>query len=298
MNTFSRSDFSSAKRWRCFTYRLLVLAVVASACQQLPPEADPTRVGIDLSKPDRTTTSEALALKPAFGIFRGKDRTFGMRLSLTPGFGELAVSFGEPGDIALAADWDGNGTATVGVYRPADRTFYLKNSNAGGQPDLSVQLGAGVGWPVIGDWDGDGTVTVGLFDRQRAEFVLLNENRSDAVPTSFRFGTPDALPVAGDWDGDGKAPIGAFANGVFALRNSNTPGSPDITLRYGQEGDIPLSVRSKTASDSVAFFRPAVATFFFRDSLAADAGQVVITLGIAGDQPIIGQWSPAGSDGR
>ena len=44
-------------------------------------------------------------------------------------------------------------------------------------------------------------------------------------------------PVVGDWDGDGKWTVGVYTpsgNGAWLLRNSNTPGAPDVTpFAYG-----------------------------------------------------------------
>ena len=46
----------------------------------------------------------------------------------------------------------------------------------------------------------------------------------------------------GDWNGDGKDTIGVWdrSTATFYLRNSNTPGPPDVVVRYGASSYVPL----------------------------------------------------------
>ena len=50
------------------------------------------------------------------------------------------------------------------------------------------------------------------------------------------------LFFTGDWDGDGVDGIGAWdpANATFHLRNSNTPGPPDVSINYGIWRYVPV----------------------------------------------------------
>ena len=50
------------------------------------------------------------------------------------------------------------------------------------------------------------------------------------------------MPVTGDWDGDGTTTIGAFdpINDIWYLRNSNTPGAPDLVFAYGGSRWLPV----------------------------------------------------------
>ena len=63
----------------------------------------------------------------------------------TMGTPDISASFGAPGDIPLAGDWDGNGTVTMGLYRPSNSTFFLRNANTPGFPDVIVTYGDGPG---------------------------------------------------------------------------------------------------------------------------------------------------------
>jgi hypothetical protein len=54
--------------------------------------------------------------------------------------------------------------------------------------------------------------------------------------TPFAYGAQGTTPVVGDWDGDRVTTVGVFdpATATWYLRNSNTPGAPDVTpFAYG-----------------------------------------------------------------
>src|SRR4026207_359397 len=109
---------------------LSLLIVVMSAACRTPPDAP-----VESSGRAPSPTIAAGKGIVTLGIYRLGDTTFALRKSLTPGFSDVNVKFGQAGDIPLAGDWDGNGSTTIGVYRPGDNTFYLRNSNSVGSPD-------------------------------------------------------------------------------------------------------------------------------------------------------------------
>src|SRR5436190_3929030 len=59
-------------------------------------------------------TNEKLVTSP--GVYKSKEARFFLRFSNTPGFGDVVLDYGQSGDVPIAGDWDGNGSATVGVY--------------------------------------------------------------------------------------------------------------------------------------------------------------------------------------
>lgn len=56
--------------------------------------------------------------------------------------------------MALAGDWDNNGTDTVGVYAPATAAYFLRNALAGGPADTIFVYGPTGQSPLAGDWNG------------------------------------------------------------------------------------------------------------------------------------------------
>ena len=45
----------------------------------------------------------------------------------------------------------------------------------------------------------------------------------------------------GDWDANDTTTLGVYTGDTFLLRNTNTPGSADVTVGYGFAGSTPLA---------------------------------------------------------
>src|SRR5207253_3196320 len=71
----------------------------------------------------------------------------------SPGAGPF--TYGLPGWVPVAGDWNGDGTTTLGVVDPGSMTWYLRNENSAGTPDAAPPFAYGLpGWkPVAGDWN-------------------------------------------------------------------------------------------------------------------------------------------------
>jgi len=82
------------------------------------------------------------------GIYR--NGVFYLKHTNTYGIADLAPTYGQPGDVPIVGDWDGNGIDTIGVYR--NGVFYLRNNNTGGIADMTFIYGQPGDTPVIGTW--------------------------------------------------------------------------------------------------------------------------------------------------
>jgi hypothetical protein len=78
--------------------------------------------------------------------------------------------------------------------------------------------------------------------------VRNSNDPADPGVTSFPYGGYDWAPVAGDWTGDGTATVGVVDTSgrsspyaVWMLRNSNSPGAPDIEFAYGMANWTPVA---------------------------------------------------------
>src|SRR5688572_26241940 len=106
--------------------------------------------------------------------------------------GELAFSVnfgGQPADLPVTGDWDGDGRTDIGVFR--NGTFHLALLKGNGGP-VFLQLltpftfGQAGDLPVGGDWDGDGKHDVGVFrPGATGRFLLRQPMRIFPLPQTF-----------------------------------------------------------------------------------------------------------------
>ena len=71
------------------------------------------------------------------------------------------VAWGQPGDVPVPGDYDGDGVTDVAVYRPSTGFWYLRwsvNGTFGGGT-----WGVNGDLPVPGDYDGDGRTDVAVY---------------------------------------------------------------------------------------------------------------------------------------
>lgn len=99
----------------------------------------------------------------AIGVFNPTTAVFSLDNTNTTATDNTDLRFGNPGDISLAGDWNGDGIVTPGVYRPGNQTFYLTDSLTSGTADHTVHFGSDGDIPIVGDWNGDGTDTIGVY---------------------------------------------------------------------------------------------------------------------------------------
>src|SRR5205807_7772310 len=148
------------------------------------------------------------APQDAPAVFRG-GKWF-LRASLSNGTGDSCFFFGQPGDIPVTGDWDGNGTRTVGIFRPSEGKWYVTDHNGTGVAEHVYQFGQPGDLPVAGDWNGDGKWTLGIFRPSEGRWYLTDDNNSGVAQRTLQYGQPGDLPVSGDWDKDGKFTVGVF----------------------------------------------------------------------------------------
>ncbi len=164
-----------------------------------------------------------------------------MRNTLSPRV--MSDSYGNPGDLPVVGDWDGDGDQTAGMYRQSDGFFYARNSNSTGIAHFECFAGDPDDVAIAGHWDGDGDDTLGIFRRSEGKFYLFNQTCENApmgaAEIEFAFGDPGDLPVAGDWDGDGKDGVGVHRlPHTLYYRNTLDAGPADGSFSFADPGDL------------------------------------------------------------
>jgi hypothetical protein len=209
---------------------------------------------------------------------------------------QVNVSYGLPGDRAVAGDWNGDGFKEVGVFRGGWWFNDANGSLAWDAGDRSGAFGIGTDTPVVGDWNGDGKDEVGVF-RNGQWFLDMNGNMTwDSSDRIGQFGVGTDTPVVGDWNGDGKDEIGVFRNGQWFLdMNGNRVwDGNDRVASFGGVGDVPyVGDFNGDGRSEIAVFRNGT---WFADTDRSFGWNGVVdrtwNFGSNSQRFVIGRWNP------
>ncbi|MDH3306778.1 MAG: right-handed parallel beta-helix repeat-containing protein [Acidimicrobiia bacterium] len=201
---------------------------------------------------------------------------------LVPGAPTTSFFYGNPGDVALMGDWDGDGIKTPAMYRPTNGFMYLRNSNTQGTGEIEYFYGDPSDVPLAGDWDGDGDDTLAIYRPHEGKFYIKNTLGTGIADYSFYFGNPGDKPFVGDFNGDGTDTVGLHraSTGYVYFRNTNTTGPADLSFFYGDPGDKILAGDwNGNGTDTVAVYRPSTGTIYFNNTNAAGQADHSLTVG-------------------
>ncbi len=242
------------------------------------------------------------------GMFEPASATWTLRLQ-RPGWvepeGERTFVFGQPNDLPVVGDWDGDGQQTPGTFR--DGLWTLSNV-IDGAAALTFRFGAPGDVPVIGDWDGDGVATVGLY--RDGSVSIRNSNSEGPVELSMPVGK--GVPLVGDWDGDGKDTFGLYApdTGAFTLFDDYDTTTVELGVRGARPvvGDwddnrrdtvgVVLGADWTLLNDHRAWTRRDRApTDYGVNAERYGLGEIALSFGAGDTIPVAGNWVPMANRG-
>ncbi|MFO7549235.1 MAG: hypothetical protein R6X29_10270 [Acidimicrobiia bacterium] len=208
--------------------------------------------------------------------------------------------YGNPGDVPMMGDWNGDGIDTPGLYRPSDGYVYLRNSNTQGVADVRFYFGNPGDIPLAGDFDGDGLDTVSLYRPSEGRVYIVNRLGSgDAglgvADRAYYFGNPGDKPFVGDFDGDGVDTIGLHreTTGLMYFRNDHAAGPAQWSFLYGDPGDRVVAYDwNGDGADSVAVFRPSNAKLYIRFTNTVGIADREYFFGDGDWLPVAGTFGP------
>jgi hypothetical protein len=154
------------------------------------------------------------------------------------GAAEVSYSFGgQPGDVPLLGDLDGDGRDEPCVYRAG--SFLCDSAHDGGAAELRIAFGEPGDVPLLGDLDGDGRddPCVRRGDRFLCD-TAHNGGTAEVVVTFGRAGDPALL---GDVNGDGAADPCVIEGETLLCDTAHDGGTAETVLPFDvRPGDVPL----------------------------------------------------------
>lgn len=213
---------------------------------------------------------------------------------------DYSFFYGNPGDVPLFGDWDGDGLDTPGMFRPSNGFVSLTNDlppNGGvgfGDPDLTFFYGMAGDEVVVGDWDGDGKDSLGI--RRGAKMFLTNDNATSTAEREFFFGVPGDVALGGDADGDGTDSVYLCrASTGFVYYTNQAPIGPNVIAQtaaeffFGMPGDrFVTGDWDGDGVDSVGIFRPTEAMVYLRNENSLGLAEATYPFGQPDWLPVVG----------
>jgi peptidoglycan hydrolase-like protein with peptidoglycan-binding domain len=177
--------------------------------------------------------------------------------------GASRISQGAPGDVPVAADYNGDGVTELSTYRPSTGQWLVRGSD-------TVTYGKPGDIPVPGRYTAAAATSIAVFRPSTAAWYV---NGSNPVV----FGTPGATPVPADYNGDGRTEFATYAPTTGSW---TVPGRP--AEYWGKRGDVPVPADyNGDGKADLAVYRPATGQWLVQ-------GAAVVSWGLQrfGDIPV------------
>jgi phosphatidylserine/phosphatidylglycerophosphate/cardiolipin synthase-like enzyme len=229
-------------------------------------------------------------------VFRPSTGTWWMLESATGYTTWDVYQWGQPGDVPLSGDYDGDGLPDVAVFRPSNATWWILKSSANYSAANLYQWGQNGDVPLSGDYDGDGRTDLVVYRPGAGQWFVLKSGSNFTAGDGYHWGAPGDIALAGDFDGDRRSDLVVFRPAVgqwfiFNIRTNTAQGRS-----WGLNGDVPVSGDyDGDGRTDLAVYRTTEGMWYLLKSGAGYTVSDMRAWGQSGDVPVSGDFD---GDGR
>lgn len=230
-----------------------------------------------------------------FVVYRPGNNTWYIQQSASNGVSCCfrSTKWGQPGDVPVSGDYDGDDETDITVFRPLNGTFYVQRSTDG--TVLAKQWGIGTDLPLQGDFDGDDRADFAVYRASNSTFYIYKS--FTGTLQTLQWGTSGDVPAPADYDGDGRTDIAVFRKNIgsptafFYIQRSSDESL--MAVQWGNEQDqvVPGDYDRDGKAD-IAVYRSATGAWYIRRS--SDGALMSQFWGTGGDVPVPGDYDADG----
>jgi hypothetical protein len=244
---------------------------------------------------------------PTITVIPPRDDTIGvynsgmwyLRNSNTTGNADIVAAYGgDPSDLPVVGDWNGDTIDTLGVYRGITGQFILSNSNTAPIASIAFTFGNPGDRPLHGRWSNAFTSDgVGVYRNSNGILYQKNSLTTGFADNFAIFGDPGDQGVAGDWNNDGLDSIGVYrsSNNTWYLSNDSEPSGitlADISFAWTIGTNAPVTGDWDGAGGTtIGYYNQDTAVFRLQNANAPTGTASLFAYGAAGSIPVAGKWT-------